>query len=197
MTPPLPARLTGPGLTLRPFSPGDAPLLAQALDDPEILRWATGAHLHPLPAGERAAQWLQRRLEAWSGGVPHFAIADPGTDALTGYIGLRRIHNGNAEVGSWIAPWARGRGLAAGALLTAAGWALTLPADGGMGLHRIALHHATANPASCTVAAKAGLVLEGTMRQETTDHTGTRYDSHLHARLATDPHPHERVPATP
>lgn len=66
-----------------------------------------------------------------------------------------------------------------------------------MGLHRIALHHATANPASCTVAAKAGLVLEGTMRQETTDHTGTRYDSHLHARLATDPHPHERVPATP
>ncbi|MFE0777600.1 GNAT family N-acetyltransferase [Streptomyces sp. NPDC058861] len=133
---------------------------------------------------------------AWAGGVPHFAITDPGTDELTGYIGLRRIHGGNAEVGSWIAPWARGRGLAAGALLTAAGWALAPAADGGMGLHRIALHHSTSNPASCTVAARAGLLLEGTMRQATTDHTGTRYDSHLHARLATDPDPRARVPAS-
>ncbi|MFF5638171.1 GNAT family N-acetyltransferase [Streptomyces sp. NPDC012825] len=195
MTPPLPARLTGPGLTLRPLSPGDEPLVAQALDDAEIIRWATGAHLHSLPVGERAARWLGRRLEAWSGGVPHFAIADPRTDELTGYIGLRRIHGGNAEVGSWIAPWARGRGLAAGALLTAAGWALAPAADGGMGLHRIALHHSTGNPASCAVAARAGLLLEGTMRQATTDHTGARYDSHLHARLATDPDPRERVPA--
>ncbi|MFD7972543.1 GNAT family N-acetyltransferase [Streptomyces clavifer] len=170
--------------------------VSQALDDPEIIRWATGSHLHPLPADEHATQWLERRLEAWSGGVPHFAIADPGTDDLTGYIGLRRIHNGNAEVGSWIAPWARGRGLAAGALLTAAGWALPPHAGGGMGIHRIALHHSTGNPASCTVAARAGLLLEGTMRQATTDHTGTRYDSHLHARLATDPDPREHVPAS-
>ncbi|MFI8372287.1 GNAT family N-acetyltransferase [Streptomyces sp. NPDC085466] len=195
MTSPLPARLTGPGLTLRPFSPGDEPLVAQALDDVEIIRWATGAHLHSLPTGERAARWLGRRLEAWSDGVPHFAIADPGTDELTGYIGLRRIHGGNAEVGSWIAPWARGRGLAAGALLTAAEWALAPAAGGGMGLHRLALHHSIGNPASCTVAARAGLLLEGTMRQATTDHTGTRYDSHLHARLATDPDPREHAPA--
>ncbi|MGW3387452.1 GNAT family N-acetyltransferase [Streptomyces cinereoruber] len=195
MTHTLPARLPGIVLTLRPFSPEDEPLVARALDDAEIVRWATGAHLHRLPASERATQWLDARLTAWSEGVPHFAIADPDTDALTGYIGLRRIHNGNAEVGNWIAPWARGRGLAAGALLTAAGWALTPTAHGGLGLHRLALHHATGNPASCTVAAKAGLLLEGTMRQATIDHTGTRYDSHLHARLATDPDPRKRVPA--
>ncbi|MFB7341135.1 GNAT family N-acetyltransferase [Streptomyces hydrogenans] len=194
MTHHLPTRLPGIGLTLRPFSSADEPLVARALDDAEIARWATGAHLHRLPAGERAAQWLGTRLAAWSDGIPHFAIANPDTDALTGYIGLRRIHNGNAEVGSWIAPWARGRGLAADALLTAAGWALTPTVHGGLGLHRIALHHATGNPASCTVAAKAGLLLEGTMRQATTDHTGARHDSHLHARLATDPDPRERVP---
>ncbi|MDO0930044.1 GNAT family protein [Streptomyces sp. TG1A-8] len=194
MTHPLPAHLTGTGLALRPFSPEDEPLLTQALGDAEILRWATGAHLHRLPADERAAQWLRTRLAAWSDGVPDFAIADPGTGELTGYIGLRRIHNGNAEVGSWIAPWARGRGLAADALLTAAGWALAPTTRGGLGLHRIALHHSTGNPASCTVATKAGLLLEGTMRQATTDHTGTRYDSHLHARLASDPDPRERVP---
>ncbi|MEU5083772.1 MULTISPECIES: GNAT family N-acetyltransferase [Streptomyces] len=194
MTPRLPARLPGTGLVLRPFSPEDEPLVAQALADAEILRWALGAHLHRLPADERAARWLRTRLAAWSEGVPDFAIADPHTDDLTGYIGLRRIHNGNAEVGSWIAPWARGRGLAANALLTAAGWALSPTDHDGMGLHRIALHHSTNNPASCTVAAKAGLLFEGTMRQATTDHTGTRYDSHLHARLATDPDPRQRVP---
>ncbi|MFB7852947.1 GNAT family N-acetyltransferase [Streptomyces sp. NPDC056053] len=194
MTHPLPARLTGTRLTLRSFSPDDEPLIAQALDDAEIIRWATGTHLHRLPSDERAAQWLRTRLTAWSNNIPHFAIADPDTDSLTGYIGLRRIHNGNAEVGSWIAPWARGRGLAANALLTAARWALSPTAHGGMGLHRIALHHSTGNQASCTVAAKAGLLLEGIMRQATTDHTGARYDSHLHARLATDPAPDARVP---
>ncbi|MEU0360495.1 GNAT family N-acetyltransferase [Streptomyces cyaneofuscatus] len=118
---------------------------------------------------------------------PPFTIADPVTDELTGYIGLRGIYNGNAEVGSWVAPWARGRGLAAGAALTAVGWALTSVAEDGMGLHRMVLHHSTSNPASCAVAARAGFLLEGSMRQATTDYTGTRYDSHLHARLATDP----------
>ncbi|MFF2013849.1 GNAT family N-acetyltransferase [Streptomyces sp. NPDC058195] len=197
MTHRLPTRLTGHNLTLRPFCPADRPLIAQALDDVEIIQWATGAHLQSLPADERAERWLSTRLAAWSDGIPQFAIADPRTDRLTGYIGLRRIDNGNAEVGSWIAPWARRQGLAANALLTAARWALTPAARGGLGLHRIALHHSTGNPASCTVAARAGLLLEGVMRDAATDHTGTRYDSHLHARLATDPEPDERVPALP
>lgn len=77
---------------------------------------------------------------------------------------------------------------------TAAGWAPAPTNHGGMGLHRIALHHSTNNPASRTVAAKTGLLFEGTMRQAATDHTGTRNDSHLHARLATDPDHRERVP---
>lgn len=188
----LPSRLLGTGLMLRPFSPSDERRAAQALGDPEITRWATGAHLHSLPAAERATQWLRTRLTAWSDGIPDFAITDPDTDDLTGYIGLRRIRNGNAEVGSWIAPWARHRGLATQALLTAAGWALATTDNGGMGLHRIALHHSTDNAASCTVAAKAGLLLEGTMRQATTDNTGARYDAHLHARLATDPDPRKQ-----
>lgn len=196
MTHQLPSHLTGTDLVLRPFAPKDEPLVARALDDAKIIRWAIGAHLVPLPVDARAAKWLSTRFTAWADGVPHFAIADPDSDDLTGYIGLRRIHNGNAEVGSWIAPWARGRGLAANALLTAAGWALTPTAAGGMGLHRIALHHSTGNPASCTVATKAGLQLEGTLRQATTDNTGTRYDTHVHARLATDPNPRERVPTS-
>lgn len=177
MTRRMPARLLGTGLVLRPFSLEDEPLVAQALADAEIVHWALGAHLHRLPLGERAARWLRTRLAALSEGVPDFAIADPHTDDLTGYIGLRRIHNGNAEVGSWNAPWARGRGLAANATLTAAGWALAPTDHGGMGLHRVALHHCTNNPASCTVAAEAGLLFEGILRQATTDHTGTRYDS--------------------
>ncbi|MFD7863010.1 GNAT family N-acetyltransferase [Streptomyces sp. NPDC059783] len=185
----LPTRLVGPGLALRPFSAEDGRLVARALEDAEIIRWAVGAHLHRLPLADRAEQWLHARLTAWSDGVPHFAIADPDTDDFTGYIGLRRIHDGNAEVGSWIAPWARGRGLATHALLTTARWALASTDRHGMGLHRIALHHSIDNPASCRVADRAGLSLEGTMRQATTDHTGARYDSHLHARLATDADP--------
>jgi RimJ/RimL family protein N-acetyltransferase len=128
-------------------------------------------------------------MTSWADGIPGFAIVDSATSVLSGYIGLRNIHGGNAVVGSWVAPWARGHGFAAGALVTAAAWALAPAHSGGLGLHRIALHHALDNPASCTVADKAGFTLEGTMRQATTDDDGNRHDSHLHARLATDPTP--------
>ena len=51
-----------------------------------------------------------------------------------------------------------------------------------VGLHRIELHHATGNAASCRVADKAGYALEGTMRQRTL-HADGWHDMHLHARL--------------
>ncbi|MFG2425209.1 GNAT family N-acetyltransferase [Streptomyces sp. NPDC048448] len=185
----LPPHLHGERLTLRPFTPADEPLIARSLADPEIARWAIGAGLRAVPPVERPARWLQARITSWAAGIPVFAIADSATGALNGYIGLRSIHNGNAVVGSWIAPWARGRGMAAGALITAAAWALSPTSDNGLGLYRIELHHAVGNPASCTVAGKAALTLEGTMRQATVDGHGVRHDSHLHARLATDPAP--------
>jgi hypothetical protein len=43
--------------------------------------------------------------------------------------------------------------------------------------------------ASCRTALRAGFLEEGTMRESFIGLDDTRHDSHLHARLATDPRP--------
>jgi RimJ/RimL family protein N-acetyltransferase len=53
------------------------------------------------------------------------------------------------------------------------------------GLHRVWLRHSTANPASCRVAHRAGLTVEGTNRGAAR-HADGWHDMHLHARLRTD-----------
>jgi RimJ/RimL family protein N-acetyltransferase len=88
---------------------------------------------------------------------------------------------GVAECTYWVLPAARGRGVATGATLAMAHWALH-----DLGLHRLELQHSTANPASCRVAAKAGFGLEGT-RRSAMRHPDGWHDMHLHARLPGDP----------
>ena len=60
------------------------------------------------------------------------------------------------------------------------------------GLVRIQLEHAVPNIGSCRVAARAGFVLEGTLRSASRDGLGARHDDHVHGRLATDPVPDAR-----
>ena len=89
---------------------------------------------------------------------------------------------GDAEVGYWVAPWARGVGLAGRAVTAAAAYAF-----GELSLHRLYLFHAVDNPGSCRVADAAGFPLEGVLRQSYRYRNGEYHDEHLHARLATDP----------
>lgn len=65
-----------------------------------------------------------------------------------------------AEVGYWVAPWARGRGVATRATRAVCRWAF----DEG-GFERLHLHAATINDGSNAVARRVGFTLEGTMRQ--------------------------------
>jgi RimJ/RimL family protein N-acetyltransferase len=85
------------------------------------------------------------------------------------------------EIGYWIAPDARGRGLAARAAGAACRWAFT-----DLGLHRIQLFHAVENTASARVAEKAGFTREGRLRQSHRYGDGQRHDELLWGRLATD-----------
>ncbi len=54
------------------------------------------------------------------------------------------------------------------------------------GLRRVELFHAVDNPASCTVAERAGFRWEGTLRESYVYGDGRPHDEHLHARLVTD-----------
>ena len=87
----------------------------------------------------------------------------------------------DGEIGYWIAPTARGRGLAGLAAETACRWAFTV-----LGLHRIQFFHAVENVASARVAEKAGFTCEGQLRESHRYGDDLRHDERLWARLATD-----------
>ncbi len=99
----------------------------------------------------------------------------------------REPRHGTAWMSYWLAPAARGRGLASRALDTRS---RQLFAEG---LHRLELGARANNPASIAVAERAGYVHEGVERERLryVDERGEarRFDVVRFARLASDPAP--------
>ena len=190
-----PTRIEVDELVLRPLVAGDEVAVATAMADPDILRWTAGSAVLRVPADQRAVKWLESRIDGWSRNNAVFAVADAATDVLLGSVTLRDVNRvpDQAVVAYWVSPEARGRRLAARALDAAARWAFRSTGEGGLGLHRLSLDHALVNEGSCRVATRAGFLLEGTMRDYYVEADGRRHDSHLHARLATDTRPAERL----
>lgn len=172
-------------VVLRPFVATDEAAVAEALRDPDILRWTGGTAVIRTPANQRARRWLEPRITAWARGNAVFAVADATTDYVLANVAIRDVNRvpDQAVVAYWVSPAARGRRLAARALDAASRWAF---APNGLRLHRLSLDHALVNEGSCRVATRAGFQLEGIMREYYVEPTGDRHDSHLHARLATD-----------
>ena len=166
------------GLVLRPWEPADAPVVLEAYQDPAIRRWNLRRFGSLAEAGAWIVQW-DRQWQAERDGC--WAVAD-GDGSVLGRVALRgiRLADGVADCTYWVLPAARGRGVATGATVAVARWALHE-----LGLHRLELQHSTANPASCRVAAKAGFAPEGTLRSAML-HPDGWHDMHLHARVAGD-----------
>ncbi|MEV0644903.1 GNAT family protein [Phytomonospora sp. NPDC050363] len=164
---------------LRPWRAGDAEAVAAAYDDPGIRRW----HARSM-SPEEAPGWIGEWRERWNAeSGAGWAVADE--SGVLGQIALRRLSlaDGVAVISYWVLPAARGRRVAARALVGLSAWAFDE-----LGLQRVELSHSVGNPASCAVAERAGFPLEGTKRGEAL-HTDGWHDMHLHARLAADPRP--------
>ena len=153
-------------LTLRPLTQADADEVAEACQDEEIMRWLP----LPRPYSRVNAEWFIGTFgpglrESGAGIV--FAIESAGR--LVGVIDLKQVNwtAKVAEVGYWVAPWARGRGVASGATRALARWAI-----GDHGFERVELFAATGNAASQRAAEKAGFVREGVARNAGYVHDG-------------------------
>lgn len=72
-----------------------------------------------------------------------------------------------SEVGYWVSPWARGRGIAAEATRAAGEWLLIAE-----GFERLELRAAAGNVASQRVADRAGFTREGVLRNAGITHSG-------------------------
>ncbi|MCO7221448.1 GNAT family N-acetyltransferase [Klenkia sp. PcliD-1-E] len=167
-------RLTVGELVVRPWSPTDLDAVWTALQDPAIRRWnGSGAR-----SRDEAAAWLARRSE----GDDHVsrAVVDGG-GVLLGSVSLHSIHDGEAEIGYWVVPAARGRRVAPRVVDAVVRWAFAE-----LGLERVQLLHDVANTASERVAERAGFVLEGRLRRSYRYGDGVRCDELIWSRLPDD-----------
>ncbi|WP_033339697.1 GNAT family N-acetyltransferase [Catenuloplanes japonicus] len=169
------------GVRLRPLRLSDVDDVVAACSDPLTQRFLP---LLPRPyTRSDAVWWIEEGTEAeWQQGGGVWVIADPATDRLAGTIGLHRVvhERAQAEVGYWVAPWARGRGVA-----TAATVALSRHAFAS-GFVRLELITELENIASQRVALGAGFQREGVRRGLSPDRDGGRTDLLAFARLNSD-----------
>ncbi|MFG1953615.1 GNAT family N-acetyltransferase [Micromonospora sp. NPDC048830] len=170
------------GVRLRPFRPDDAADTAVGCADPLTQRFLAGL---PSPYTKADARWwiTEGAPAAWAGGGAAYAIADPATDRLLGTIGLSNPvpARGQAEIGYWVAPWGRRRGIA-----TAATRALAEAAFAHGAARLELLTHAENGP-SQRVALAAGFRHEGVRRAASTTRDDGRHDLTCWVRLAGDP----------
>ena len=164
---------------LRPWTPADAPgLLACLVHSPDLAAQFGGT----APATLRgAAAYIETHLHHEDPDLTWAVVLDGVAVGNVGITGIERRH-GTAWVSYWLSVPARGRGLAARAVATAAAHVLD------DGLFRLELGHRTNNPASCRVATRAGFAAEGVERAKLRYGT-ERFDVETHARLASDPCP--------
>ncbi|MCZ2857677.1 GNAT family N-acetyltransferase [Blastococcus sp. VKM Ac-2987] len=159
---PLPRPATPPAhgaVVLREFVDADVAVGLDLSTDPYVPLVST---LPPHATTDDARDWVERNRARWATGKGFsFAIADAGTGQGLGQIGLwvDELPHGRASAGYFVAPGARGRGLAADALTALTTFAWTIP-----GLHRVQLFIEPWNTASIRTAERAGYAREGLLR---------------------------------
>ena len=169
---PPPVIKAGP-LTLRPFGEDDIGWVCQVSQDPAIQ--ANLVEVFDPYRTEHAAYFVRDLAgAAWDDGRrAEFLVADTAVGTRLGRVGLglRPYDPGAAEIGYWMDPRARGRGVATAATRALCQWAFTA-----LDLALIEWHCEVGNVASRRVAEKAGFLIEGTLRRRLT-HRGQWADA--------------------
>jgi RimJ/RimL family protein N-acetyltransferase len=179
-------RVVGEHVVLRRHEERDATRVLESCSDPDTWGWI-GSIPHPFTL-EHAQGWIaDREEEHASGRAVTWAVADPGTDDLVGTVVLFGVKPGHeAEVGYWVHPGARGRGVATEAVRLVVRHAFVPPEDGGLGLVRVRAVAAVGNAGSRRVLEKGGLSLRGVERLHYRTGHGELVDAAVHDVLAPD-----------
>lgn len=157
----------------------DVDAIYDACQDADTQRFTTV----PSPYERKHAEEFVPRVAAdWESGA-HVTWAMRDGDVLAGMIGLYRLNGkGDGELGYWVSPWSRGRGLLTEAARGVVDWGFS--PDGGA-LVRIEWNAVVGNVASARAARTLGFRYEGLRRQALTGSTG-RDDGWTASLLATD-----------
>lgn len=180
---PQPVVLTGGGLTLSAPAEADIDRIAELCGDPAIARWTTV----PSPyTREHAAGFVTSVVpDGWaSGRVCTWAIRDG--DVLVGMVSIGDVHGHQGEIGYWLAPEARGRGVMSEAVRLVLGYGFG-PAPDGLALQRMVWRALAGNAASAAVARRAGFRWEGVVPNGA-EQRGERFDEWRAVLLRDDEH---------
>jgi RimJ/RimL family protein N-acetyltransferase len=146
-------------LTLRPFTPADIPWVYEVLLDPVLQRFMQLPS--PYRVADAASHVEQEYIAGWDDGRRlEFVAEDAATSTRLGRVGLHLGEPGAAEVGYWVDPRARQRGVATTAVRAVCLWAVTTA-----GIEFIEWRCDAGNIASRRVAEKAGFLIEATLRK--------------------------------
>jgi RimJ/RimL family protein N-acetyltransferase len=174
--------IDGEAVRLRAYRPDDLDDLVAGYSDPLTRRFMRAP---PTPFTRRHGEWYihEAAPAAAAEGGALYAIADPDSDRLLGGVGLEHAvpSRQQAELGYWVGPWARRRGVATAAVRALCAHAFRT------GTARIELLAHAENVASQRVALAAGFRREGVRRGALANREGTRDDVLVFARLAGDP----------
>jgi RimJ/RimL family protein N-acetyltransferase len=147
-------------IELRPVSEAGVPAFVEAFQDPAI---AEGAYHGQIAATEEAMRpYLKRNAERMeTGDGVLLGVWEAGAERLSGQTMLFNIdwNERTAELGFWIAPWARGRGLSEPALRLTLGFAFDH-----LGIERVYGLTGVDNVAAQRAMQRAGLSREGVLR---------------------------------
>lgn len=151
--------IAGGWLTLRPFTPDDIPWVHEVLLDPVLQRFMQVPS--PCRLEDAASHVEQAYIGGWDDGRrAEFVAEDAATGTALGRVGLRWGEPGVAEVGYWVDPHARNRGVGTAAVRVVCQWAVATA-----GIELIEWRCDADNIASRRVAEKAGFLIEATLRK--------------------------------
>jgi RimJ/RimL family protein N-acetyltransferase len=170
-----PLEITVDGLLLRPWRPEDADAVYRACQDPEIQRWT--AVPSPYLREHATAFVSEQSPAAWADGTAApLGVFDAESGELLGSNGLIWRRGPKAELGYWMAPAARGRGVATRATRAVSTWATEV-----LGVERLQWRAEIGNHASRLVALRTGFAMEGVVRSDIVGRDDTMVDSWLAA----------------
>ena len=175
MKPPV---IQSPRLTLDAFTPDDAPLTYECVDDEELQRFI------PVPAPYTLAH-----AEHYVGAYASAAESNPAmvlwavreSGLLVGALELRIDSAASGDFGFWVGRQHRGRGV-----MTQAVGLMVDHSFSALGLQRLSWEAIASNRGSARVVQRNGFVFEGT-RRLAIEHRGERVDSWVASLLRTDP----------
>jgi len=174
-----------------PLSDGHVSLrLSAERDIPEILiahqddpRLAASLGLEHPPSGAQLGREIEEAPASRAAGAAvSLTIVEPGADECRGQVRADRFdwEHAHADLGIWVAPDARGRGVGSHALALGAAWLIDA-----CSLERVQLLAPPDNEPAIRAALAAGFAREGTLRSHTV-RGGARIDLAVLSRVASD-----------